>query len=94
MSRNVIVSDEALKYLDNYIDYLISEGAVEPATRLSERFFSYIKTFLAIYPATGSFIFERNLYEVWISGTRLIVWYRFDDETLEIIDIWHTSQDR
>jgi hypothetical protein len=27
-------------------------------------------------------------------GTRLVVWYRFSDDELQIIRIWHATQDR
>ena len=27
-------------------------------------------------------------------GTRLVVWYRFTEEELQIIRLWHAAQDR
>jgi hypothetical protein len=35
-----------------------------------------------------------NIWETWIPGTRLVVWYRFTADELQIIRIWHSAQDR
>jgi plasmid stabilization system protein ParE len=94
MSRRVVVTDEAREQLSHYIDYLISEGAVQAALKVSQRFETYLTDHLAIYPHVGLFIDGTDFYEVWISGTRLVLWYQFSDEELIVLAAWHTSQDR
>jgi plasmid stabilization system protein ParE len=49
---------------------------------------------LADYPRSGRKIPERELWESWIPGTRLVAWYDFGDDELIVIAIWHTSRDR
>ena len=94
MSRRVVVADEARDEFSNQIDYLIAQGALQAAASLKQRFNVYLCDHLAKFPHTGTRIPERDLFEVWISGTRLVLWYRFTDDELVVLSVWHTSQDR
>ena len=44
--------------------------------------------------ATGRQVPNRDVWETWVPGTRLVVWYRFTDTELQVIHIWHSAQDR
>lgn len=92
--RRVCLTDEAASRLEAQIDYLIDHDALAAARALRCRVGDYIEHTLASYPASGKVLSARDLWEVWIPGTRLIVWYQFDDSVVTIITFWHTSQDR
>jgi hypothetical protein len=55
---------------------------------------AFLENFLAIHPRTGKFIPEAVIWETWIPGTKLIIWYRFSDDQLDVIRIWHTARNR
>lgn len=90
----IILSPEASADLDQQIDYLLAQHAVEPAHRLKSRIADFLANHLAVYPLTGRFIAHRHLWECWVPGTRLVVWYRVNDDRLEIARFWHTSRNR
>jgi plasmid stabilization system protein ParE len=80
--------------LDAQIDYLISRSAFRSAEQLADRTEGFLSDFLAAYPRTGRRIPQRDLWEIWIPGTRLVLWYRFTDTSLDVVRIWHASQKR
>ena len=65
-----------------------------PAEDLKIRVDEFLSLTLANYPRNGRFIAERDLWETWIPGTKLVVWYTFTDDELVAITFWHTSQNR
>ena len=90
--RRWSLSKSAAADLSNQIEYLKRQGAVGPALEMAER----VERFLAglcIRPLRRH-IEERDLWEVWIPETKLVVWYRFDELELEVARFWHTSQNR
>ena len=64
------------------------------AARLKSRVMSFLKETLADFPGIGIPIQHRELYEVWIPGTQLVVWYRSSADAIEIARVWHAAQDR
>ncbi len=76
------------------IDYLNGQGAFDAADRLLARVEQFVARFLTVHPKTGVYLAHRELWETWVPRTRLVLWYRFTDEMLEIARVWHTSQDR
>ena len=48
---------------------------------------------LSLFPEVGRRV-DKDFFEVWISKTRIVLWYSFTDDKLDVIDIWHTSQHR
>lgn len=80
--------------LESQIDYLIQNHAHRAAARLKDRCDAFFEDFLARHPLTGKQVAGQNLWETWIPGTRLVVWYRFTSDELQIIRIWHVAQDR
>jgi plasmid stabilization system protein ParE len=80
--------------LVSQIDYLIDRNARQAAARLSQRCDAFFEAYLARHPRTGKHIAERDIWETWMPGTRLVIWYRFTDTELQIIRIWHAAQDR
>lgn len=88
----VIWQPAAQSKLEAQVDYLIEHHAPLAAERLRIRVLEYIADTLALFPQTGAYIGARDLYEVWIPHTKVVIWYRFDDQTVTIIDLWHTSQ--
>ena len=84
---------EAEADLARQLDYLASHGAFGAADRLIDTMESFLTDQLCVRPRRRS-LQERDLWEVWIPGTKLVLWYRFNDAKLEVVRIWHTSQDR
>ena len=92
--RTYAFSRRAESELDAQIDYLTSRGAFRPAEQLADRIEGFLRDFLAAYPRTGKYIPERDLWEIWSPGTRLVLWYRFTNTHLDVVRIWHASRDR
>jgi plasmid stabilization system protein ParE len=90
----VVFAARARINFDKQIDYLIAEGAIRAARALRTRVRMFLTNFLALYPRTGAYIAERDLWETHIPRTRLVIWYRFTADVLVVIDVWHSSQDR
>lgn len=90
----VVFAARARINLDKQIDYLIAEGATRAAKTLRTRVRTFLTQFLMIYPRTGAYLAERDLWETNIPRTKLIIWYRFTNDVLAVIDVWHVSQDR
>ncbi len=92
--RRVRFSPAAAEALDNQIEYLISRRALPAARALERRVHAYIRDTLCYFPFMGKHVPERNVYESWIPGTKLVVWYTVSNDEIVIAMIWHTSQDR
>ncbi len=91
--RAVRLTPEAEHKLGCQLDYLLAQGANRAATHLAARIERFISSTLAAFPRTGRFIPERELWESWIPGTRIVAWYVTDEE-LVVITFWHSAQDR
>jgi plasmid stabilization system protein ParE len=76
------------------IEYLIDRHAVAAAIRLEARCNAFLEQFLATHPRSGKYIAEAKIWETWIPGTRLIIWYRFRHNELQVLRIWHAAQRR
>lgn len=90
--RTWSVSKHAAADLINQIEFLKQQEAFGPAAELAER----VERFLAglcVRPHRRH-IRERDIWEVWIPDTKLVIWYRFTDNELEVLRFWHTSQNR
>jgi plasmid stabilization system protein ParE len=61
---------------------------------LRERVLSFLQKHLARFPRTGRRLKDRDLWEMWVPHTRLVLWYRIETDRIEIATVWHTSQDR
>lgn len=90
----IVFDREAEIELARQLDYLISQDAAPAARRLQQRLSHYIETTIALYPRLGRFIEHRNLWEAWAPRTRIVIWYRFTTAELQIVRIWHASQNR
>ena len=80
--------------LISQIDYLIDHDAPQAASRLKLRCDAFFEKFLSHHPRTGKHIAEKDIWKTRMPGTRLVVWYRFTEDQLQIIRIWHSAQDR
>ena len=85
--RTVRVTPEAEATLAHQLDYLIDHGALAPARALKIRVEAFLTNTLPHHPGIGRFIADRNLWESWIPGTRLVVWYTHDDHELVAITL-------
>lgn len=92
--RRLVFTDQAADRFEAQIDDLIDRHANAAARSLRTRVSDYIRYSLLPFPATGKYIQGRDIWEVWSPGTRLVVWYQFDDDIVTLITFWHTSQDR
>jgi hypothetical protein len=92
--RTPVFTDEAFQKLDAQIDYLISRHAERAAMALSQRVDHFLNRTICSYPATRKFLDHQNLWESWIPGTKLVLWYQFDDDVLTVISVWNTSEGR
>jgi plasmid stabilization system protein ParE len=90
----VILSPEAAERLEAQIAYLRDVGAAVAAERLHARVLSFLLNHLARFPRTGRRLEDRDLWEMWIPRTRLVLWYRIEGDQIEIATVWHTSQNR
>jgi len=84
---------QAVEDLNAQVDYLTSKDAFGAAERLQARVLQFVER-LCDHPAMGRFLEHRGLWELWIPNTRLVLWYRYNDEHLEVVRVWHTSRDR
>jgi len=90
----VTFDPRAAEQLEGQLDYLLQRHAISAAVRLEARCTSFLETFLVAHPSTGKFVAEIDVWETWIPGTRLVIWYRFTSDELQVIRIWHSSQQR
>ena len=90
----IVFDPRAAEELEHQIHFLIQQGAVKAAVKLEARVISYFERLLSRYPRTGKHIAEKDIWETWVPGTRLVVWYRFTTSELQIIRVWHSAQDR
>jgi plasmid stabilization system protein ParE len=90
----VVLSPEAVERLEDQITYLKSVGAERAAERLRLRVMSFLSRHIANFPRTGRRLKDRDLWEMWIPSTRLVLWYRIEEDRVVIATVWHTSQDR
>ena len=85
---------EAEAAFEHQIDYLISQHALAAARAFERRVRSYLRDTVCLFPYAGTHIAERAIYESWIPGTRLIIWYTVTDQYENVAMIWHASQAR
>ena len=90
----ITVAPAARRDLERQLTYLVDHSAATAARRLEQRLLTFIDRTLATYPRMGTFVGHRDLWEVWIPGTRLVLWYRFTGDELQIVRVWHSAQDR
>lgn len=90
----VVLSPEAARRLEAQIAFLRDSGAVDTADRLRARVMDFLSNHLARFPRTGHQLENRDLWEIWIPRTRLVLWYRIEHERIVIATVWHTSQNR
>jgi plasmid stabilization system protein ParE len=90
----VVLSPEAVERLEAQVAFLRDAEAVVAAERLRARVMGFLENHLAHFPRTGRSLEDRGLWEIWIPRTRLVLWYRIEDERILIATVWHTSQDR
>ncbi|MGI9404932.1 MAG: type II toxin-antitoxin system RelE/ParE family toxin [Hyphomicrobiaceae bacterium] len=90
----LVISDEALAALEHQIQYIRSTGRPQSAREQYDRVFTFLTETLLLTPGNGRYIPDADIWETHISGTRLIVWYTFDDQQLRVLNLWHGSQDR
>ena len=90
----IVIAPRARRDLANQLGYLVDHGATRAAHRLERRLTSFLNNTVARYPRTGTFIAQRDLWESWVPDTRLVIWYRFTAHELQVVRVWHASQDR
>jgi plasmid stabilization system protein ParE len=90
----VVLSPEAVERLEAQIAFLRSMEAVDAAEWLHLRVIDFLSNHLANFPRTGRRLADRDLWEIWIPRTRLVLWYRIEPERIVVATVWHTSQDR
>jgi plasmid stabilization system protein ParE len=90
----VVIAPRAKRDLLDQLGYLVDQGAADAALRLERRLAEFFDHTLCSFPRIGTFISHRDLWETWVPHTRLVVWYRFTAQELQIVRVWHTSQDR
>ncbi len=88
------LSREATERLEDQIAYLVDAGSPRAADRLRERVTSFLSNHLAHFPRTGRRLERGDLWETWIPRTRLVVWYRIEQDRVLVATVWHASQDR
>ncbi len=92
--RSFRFSPAAVAALNSQIDYLISKHALQAARTLERRVREHIVNTLCHFPYAGTHIPDRDVFESWVPGTRIVVWYTVAEDHITIAMIWHTAQDR
>jgi plasmid stabilization system protein ParE len=92
--RRIVFDVDAHQTLSAQLDYLIAQHAHKAAHDLEARVRHFLVNHLARYPASGRQLSHRGLWEFPIPRTRLVVWYRFTDTELQVVQFWHGVQDR
>ena len=87
----IVLDPRVERDLDHQLSYLIGQAT---ARNLERRFAAYIEQTLAMFPRSGHLIADRNIWESWVPRTRLVVWYRFTSDELQIVRVWNSAQDR
>ena len=90
----VVLSLEATERLEPQIRYLRAQGALRAADDLRRRVMQFLSRHVADYLRTGRYLPDRDLWEMWIPRTRLVVWYRIEPDHIAIATVWHSAQDR
>ena len=90
----VVFAPLARRELRKQVQYLIDHGGTLAAQRLKSRVMTFVKETLATFPEIGTPMEHRDLYETWVPGTQLVIWYRISKTTIEIARVWHAAQDR
>lgn len=90
----VVLSPEAVERLEAQIAFLRDAEAFDAAEWLRLRITTFLSNHVAHYPRTGRRLGRDGLWELWVPGTRLVLWYRIEAERVVIATVWHTSQDR
>jgi plasmid stabilization system protein ParE len=90
----VVVAPRARRDLGNQLGYLADQGAPQAAARLERRLTSFIRQTLTRHPRIGRHVDHRELWEIWVPRTRIVLWYRFTGYELEVVRVWHTAQNR
>jgi len=90
----VVLSLEAAERLEAQIAFLRDAGALDAAERLRVRLMGFLSNHLAHFPRTGRRLKDRDLWEMWVPRTRLVLWYRIEHERIVVATVWHASQDR
>ena len=91
---SVVLSPEAVERLEAQVAFLRDAGAMAAAERFRARVMSFLGNHLANFPRTGRYLAERDLWEIWIPGTRLVLWYRIEHDQVLVATVWHTAQNR
>lgn len=91
---NVVLSPEAAERLEAQIAFLRDAKAFDVAERLRIRVMGFLSNHLAHFPRTGRRLKDRDLWEMWVPRTRLVLWYRIEHERIVVATVWHASQDR
>src|SRR5262245_39032527 len=83
----VVLSPEAVERLEAQIAFLTDADAVAAAQRLRARVMDFLSNHLAHFPRTGLALRDRDLWEIWIPRTRLVLWYRIEHERILIVTV-------
>jgi plasmid stabilization system protein ParE len=90
----IVFSPEAAERLEAQIAFLRDAEALSAAERLRVRVMNFLSNHLAHFPRTGRYLKDRDMWEMWIPRTRLVLWYRIENDRIVIATVWHTSQSR
>ena len=90
----VTIAPRARRELGTQLGYLVDRGAVARARWLENRLSHYLSTTVAAYPRTGTYLTHRDLWETWVPRTPFVLWYRFSAAELQVVRLWHGSQNR
>lgn len=90
----VVLSPEASNRLESQIAYLRDAGAEVAAEALRMRVMPFLSKHINRFPRIGRWLHDCNLWEMWIPGSRIVLWYRIESNHIEIVTAWHTAQNR
>ena len=90
----IILAPRARKQLANQMRYLVDQHAHDAARKFERTISNFLKGTVALYPASGTYLTHRELWERAVPQSHFVVWYRFTREEIEVVRVWHSSQNR
>ena len=83
----LVIAPRARRELGNHLGFLADQDAVSAAQTLEARIEAFLQHRLAPFPRMGTHLGHRDLWEIWIPDTRIVLWYRFSTDELQVVRV-------
>lgn len=92
----VVLSARVEADIANQLQYGVDRFGRAVAERTFARLDNFIFGFLSAHPFSGKYLEARDIYEIWISKTPFVIFYRVSPQadTVTVLALFHHAQDR